>query len=225
MLREDDGRRQLVAVLQVSSLWLVPADQWPEFAGPDAVSVLLALTGSLPLAARRRAPTPVLAVVGLSAVAQAALGIPGEGFGLVVALYSVAVYSPRWESLVALAIFAFFTAVSLVLYDAVQYAGANALVFVTAWVFGDQRRATRARMEVLRQRTVELERERADPARLAAVQERTRLAAELHTRGVYAVSFSFPVVPRGDETIRFQINAAHTEADIAEVLDALEQRA
>jgi glycine C-acetyltransferase len=29
------------------------------------------------------------------------------------------------------------------------------------------------------------------------------------------------VVPKGDETIRFQINAAHTEADIDEVLQAL----
>jgi glycine C-acetyltransferase len=28
-------------------------------------------------------------------------------------------------------------------------------------------------------------------------------------------------VPRGDETIRFQINAAHTEADVDQVLAAL----
>ena len=32
---------------------------------------------------------------------------------------------------------------------------------------------------------------------------------------------TFPVVPRGDETIRFQINAAHTAADIEQVLAAL----
>jgi glycine C-acetyltransferase len=31
------------------------------------------------------------------------------------------------------------------------------------------------------------------------------------------------VVPKGDETIRFQVNAAHTEADIDEVLDALRE--
>jgi glycine C-acetyltransferase len=45
----------------------------------------------------------------------------------------------------------------------------------------------------------------------------------LYERGVLAVGLTFPVVPRGDETIRFQINAAHTEADIAEVLTALEE--
>ena len=40
-------------------------------------------------------------------------------------------------------------------------------------------------------------------------------------RGILAVGLTFPVVPKGDETIRFQINAAHTEADIDEVLEAL----
>ena len=45
----------------------------------------------------------------------------------------------------------------------------------------------------------------------------------LFERGILAVGLTFPVVPRGDETIRFQINAAHTEADIDEVLDALRQ--
>jgi glycine C-acetyltransferase len=40
-------------------------------------------------------------------------------------------------------------------------------------------------------------------------------------RRILAVGLTFPVVPKGDETIRFQINAAHTEADIDEVLQAL----
>ena len=44
----------------------------------------------------------------------------------------------------------------------------------------------------------------------------------LYDRGILAVGLTFPVVPRGDETIRFQINAAHTEADIDEVLNSLE---
>lgn len=43
----------------------------------------------------------------------------------------------------------------------------------------------------------------------------------LFDAGILAVGLTFPVVPRGDETIRFQINAAHTEADIKEVLEAL----
>ncbi|MFT5586583.1 MAG: glycine C-acetyltransferase [Cognaticolwellia sp.] len=39
--------------------------------------------------------------------------------------------------------------------------------------------------------------------------------------GVLVVGLNFPVVPKGDQSIRFQINAAHTEADIAEVLRVL----
>jgi len=37
------------------------------------------------------------------------------------------------------------------------------------------------------------------------------------------VGLTFPVVPRGDETIRVQINAAHTEADIDELLRCLKE--
>jgi glycine C-acetyltransferase len=47
------------------------------------------------------------------------------------------------------------------------------------------------------------------------------LVAGLYDRGILAVGLTFPVVPKGDETIRFQINAAHTAADIDEVLGAL----
>jgi glycine C-acetyltransferase len=52
--------------------------------------------------------------------------------------------------------------------------------------------------------------------------ERVRtMVSGLYDRGILAVGLTFPVVPQGDETIRFQINAAHTEADIDEVLVAL----
>jgi glycine C-acetyltransferase len=48
-----------------------------------------------------------------------------------------------------------------------------------------------------------------------------KLVQHLFESGVLAVGLSFPVVPRGDETIRFQINAAHTRADVDCVLDVL----
>ena len=41
-----------------------------------------------------------------------------------------------------------------------------------------------------------------------------RVAEELFARGVYAVAFSFPVVPQGQARIRVQLSAAHTEADV-----------
>ena len=52
--------------------------------------------------------------------------------------------------------------------------------------------------------------------------EKTRaMVRGLFERGILAVGLTFPVVPRGNETIRFQVNAAHTEADIDQVLAAL----
>jgi len=41
-----------------------------------------------------------------------------------------------------------------------------------------------------------------------------RVAEELFARGVYAVAFSFPVVPQGLARIRVQLSAAHTPADV-----------
>ena len=55
-----------------------------------------------------------------------------------------------------------------------------------------------------------------------ATPQRTRaLVRHFYEHGVLVVGLTFPVVPKGSETIRFQVNAAHTEADIAAVLDVL----
>jgi len=45
----------------------------------------------------------------------------------------------------------------------------------------------------------------------------------LYDRGVLVVGLTFPVVPRSEETIRVQINAAHTEADIDEALEKMKE--
>lgn len=52
--------------------------------------------------------------------------------------------------------------------------------------------------------------------------EKTRAVVKgLFERGILVVGLTFPVVPKGNETIRFQINAAHTASDVAEALSAL----
>lgn len=47
------------------------------------------------------------------------------------------------------------------------------------------------------------------------------LVDHLKTHKILATGLSFPVVPRGDEEIRFQISADHTQADIDEALTVL----
>ncbi len=49
----------------------------------------------------------------------------------------------------------------------------------------------------------------------------TALVAYLRANGVLATGLNFPVVPKGDEEIRFQISADHTENDIDEALGVL----
>jgi glycine C-acetyltransferase len=51
---------------------------------------------------------------------------------------------------------------------------------------------------------------------------RTRaLVRHLRAEGVLATGLAYPVVPRGEEEIRFQLSAEHTEADVEEALAAL----
>jgi glycine C-acetyltransferase len=49
------------------------------------------------------------------------------------------------------------------------------------------------------------------------------LVKRLFDNGVLVVGLTFPVVPKGDESIRFQINGAHTQKDIEFVLEILAQ--
>ncbi len=54
--------------------------------------------------------------------------------------------------------------------------------------------------------------------------ERTAaLVTHLKQEGVLATGLNFPVVPRGDEEIRFQLCAEHTSADIDQALAALDR--
>jgi signal transduction histidine kinase len=159
--------------------------------GMLALAFVLALLHTLPLAARRRFPGAVLAASVASGLAVAALGLPPEILVMVilVAVYSVAAYGDRWVSLAGLAAAELGSA-------AVQLTPGrfnaptvvtNALVIAAAWLLGHfvgVRRAYTARLE----RTAELERARAELARRAVVEERLRLARELHDVVAHSIS-------------------------------------
>ncbi|HEV8238729.1 MAG TPA: pyridoxal phosphate-dependent aminotransferase family protein [Thermoanaerobaculia bacterium] len=49
----------------------------------------------------------------------------------------------------------------------------------------------------------------------------TALVRHLKDNGILATGLNYPVVPKGDEEIRFQVNADHTEADIDQALAVL----
>jgi glycine C-acetyltransferase len=47
-----------------------------------------------------------------------------------------------------------------------------------------------------------------------------RMAARLLEKGIYAIGFSYPVVPQGKARVRVQISAAHTREDLEFAIDA-----
>jgi len=59
------------------------------------------------------------------------------------------------------------------------------------------------------------------PLMVRDTQKTHDLVRYLFDHGVLVVGLTFPVVPKGDETIRFQLNACHTSADIDYVIELL----
>ncbi len=49
----------------------------------------------------------------------------------------------------------------------------------------------------------------------------SRLVSHLYRNGILATGLNYPVVPKGDEEIRFQVSASHTEGDMDFVIDSL----
>jgi glycine C-acetyltransferase len=52
-------------------------------------------------------------------------------------------------------------------------------------------------------------------------EKTSKIVKYLNENGILATGLNYPVVPKGDEEIRFQISAAHTKDDIDFVLDVL----
>ena len=59
------------------------------------------------------------------------------------------------------------------------------------------------------------------PLMVRDTERTSALVEHLFDHGVLATGLNFPVVPKGDEEIRFQVNADHTEGDIDAVLQVL----
>ena len=60
------------------------------------------------------------------------------------------------------------------------------------------------------------------PLMIRDTSETHRLVQHLYDNGILVTGLAYPVVPSGDEEIRAQVNADHTEADIDRVLALLE---
>jgi signal transduction histidine kinase len=171
---------------------------------PWPMQVLFALGTTLPLLWRRRAPLVVLAVVMASVgVADTAYNIADNMSspfaGLLIATYASGAYTSRRDGRVAAAIIA----VALVLMAvSIGEDVVGDMFFIGGILYAVWGAATivRSRQEIaaaLAARTVELEHEREENAKLAVAEERARIARELHD--VVAHNLSIMVVQAGAE--------------------------
>jgi signal transduction histidine kinase len=163
----------------------------------DALAVLLAALASLPLVARRVAPLGVFVLTAAASTALYAIAEPaGPPIGPTLALYWLAASgeesrtrSRRDLAIVVVLLAAHITAGGLAR-DA--FPGVEMLFGVLlwggTWLAGDRTRLRRERMAELEERALRAEREAERDRRLAAAEERGRIAPDLHDSAGHAIN-------------------------------------
>ena len=165
--------------------------------GLDPLAVPLVGLATLPLVAASAAPFAVFVLCALGSISLVALGYPvGPPVGATVALFLLALRrdeSPRETRLIAV------TVPSLLLLHLLAIGVANdrlpwaeAVFAVTvwggAWFAGDRTRLRRERVEALQERALRAEHDAARERRLAASEERMRIARDLHDSAGHAIN-------------------------------------
>jgi signal transduction histidine kinase len=145
------------------------------------------------LLGRRRRPFTVSLLVGVCTAVYGISSLPDPAvpFAGLVAVYSAAAHATRALALLSGAGAAVGLALALILdraHATVQDWSVNYLVFATAWLLGDAARNRREAAASLQLRAEQLERTRAAEAARAVVEERNRIAREMHDVVAHAVS-------------------------------------
>jgi signal transduction histidine kinase len=188
---------------------------WTDPAGPALSAGILALV-TLPLAFRRIAPVPVLAVLGVAFVLVGELRVPEvtiSNIALFMAIYSVGAWEPnrsradwaRGVLVTAMAVWLLITFFRASTQDIdfdgpgigvmtpvaaymLQQVLINILYFAGAWWFGNHAWASARQRALTEFRTRQLEHEQAKVSRQAITIERLRIARELHDEVAHHVS-------------------------------------
>ncbi|MGY2005049.1 sensor histidine kinase [Blastococcus sp. SYSU DS1024] len=150
-----------------------------------------------PLAWRRVAPVPAAAVVVAVGLLELVLtdDFLAANVAVLVMVYSLAGYAPRWAGKAGLAIGLVGAVLAALRYfggglsdSTILTAGAIGVSVVAAWALGDLRRARLQRLAALEERAQLLELERDQEMRLAATAERARIAREMHDVVAHSLS-------------------------------------
>ena len=159
------------------------------------IGLVLLLVQVIPLLWRRSHPSLVLLLVAGAFAARELIGFNAgiAGLGLLVAMYSVAAYEQRARRLFFLVVAGLGFVAGFVVFGVTGNPRSLAITvpsvfFVAAWLIGDYLRTRRAYVAQLEERAARLERAREQDRRLAADEERTRIARELHDVVAHDVS-------------------------------------
>jgi signal transduction histidine kinase len=164
---------------------------------PDALGVVLAALASLPLVARRRAPLLVFVFVAAASSVLFNLGYPeGPPVGPTLALYFLALSQtegwPRTAPTIGLVAALFAVHMTAFGFGKDSFPGGEILLgtilWSGVWIAGDRTRLRRERMAVLEERARRAEREAERERQLAAAEERTRIARDLHDSAGHAIN-------------------------------------
>jgi signal transduction histidine kinase len=176
---------------------LVHGGVGPDTSSGDAVAVLLAALSTLPLVLWRTFPLGVYALAMTASGVLSTIDPPnGPPIGGAVALFLLASVrtqvraSGRTLALVVLGLFAVHFvgfALSEDTFPTTELLLGSTL-WAAAWFAGDRTRLRRERIQELEERAIRAEREAERERRLAAAEERTRIARDLHDSAGHAIN-------------------------------------
>ena len=205
----SDSHRSVVDLITTAAMLLIfvpfsstlRASNFDPGSGQSSVVyALVAFFVIAPLALRRTHPVlSVVLVFGAVLSHQVLLGIPmvfpADVFVLV-SLFSVTVYGPRWAHRVAI-VSALFGGLLLgvligrtsdMIVAVMATTTVTGSMFLATWAFGLVRRARRDTIGALRDRALRLEIERDQQVQLATAAERARIAREMHDIVAHSLS-------------------------------------
>ena len=169
----------------------------PDHRDVDGLAIVLAGLSTLPLAFWRRSPLGVYVVIIAANGAMNALDYPdGPPFGAAIALFLLASVrtelsvSTRTIATVVIGLFVAHFVVDGLAND--TFPGTELLLgsalWTAAWFAGDRARLRRERIAELEERARRAEREAERERQLAAAEERTRIARDLHDSAGHAIN-------------------------------------
>lgn len=176
-----------VALAVAALATLTYADEGAGSRDPDVLAYVLAGVLTLPLVVRRRWPMEVFGVILVAMAVFEGRNYNGDNvdfFGPVLAFYTVAAHESRVRSVAAGVAVSAVVLVSSALWatseDWVQLVLTTAVIVIGVWLLGDAARQKRVYGERLAAQAESLRAARLELAEQAVIEERLRIARELH---------------------------------------------